>query len=173
MTNGAESLTLVLVGPMAAGKTSIGRRVARSLALPFIDTDKRVVSEHGSIPSIFEAHGEQHFRALERSAVADALAEGGVISLGGGAVSDIGTRDLLRKHPVVFLTVSPSAVADRLAAGGRPLLEGGDDPVARWTQIFEERRAWYDEVASVTFDTSRRPMQRIAEDIVAWRRDQR
>lgn len=172
MTSGAESLTLVLVGPMGSGKTSIGRRVARVLGLPLIDTDKRIVSEHGSIPSIFEEHGEQHFRALERSAVADALAEGGVISLGGGAVTDAGTRGLLREHPVVFLTVSPSAVADRIAAGGRPLLES-DDPIARWTEIFEERRAWYDEVASVTFDTSRRPMQRIAEDIVAWRRDQR
>ncbi|MCI1018144.1 shikimate kinase [Microbacterium sp. C5A9] len=171
MTNGAEPLTLVLVGPMAAGKTSIGRRVARTLELPFIDTDKRVVSEHGSIPSIFESHGEGHFRALERSAVARALDEGGVISLGGGAVTDAGTRELLREHPVVFLTVSPAAVADRIATGGRPLLDG-DDPVVRWTQIFEERRGWYDEVASVTFDTSRRPMQRIAEDIVAWRRDQ-
>lgn len=172
MTSATESLTLVLVGPMASGKTSIGRRVARALALPFVDTDKRVVAEHGSIPSIFEAHGEQHFRTLERSAVATALAEGGVISLGGGAVTDAATRGLLREHPVVFLTVSPSAVADRIATGGRPLLEG-EDPVTRWTEIFEVRRAWYDEVASVTFDTSRRPMQRIAEDIVAWRRDQR
>lgn len=171
MMSGADHLTLVLVGPMAAGKTSIGRRVARTLALPFVDTDKRVVAEHGSIPSIFEEHGESHFRALERSAVARALDDGGVISLGGGAVTDAGTRALLRDHPVVFLTVTPAAVADRIAAGGRPLLEG-DDPVARWTEIFEERRAWYDEVASVTFDTSRRPMQRIAADIVAWRRDQ-
>nr|WP_201469782.1 shikimate kinase [Microbacterium hydrocarbonoxydans] len=171
MTSGAEPLTLVLVGPMAAGKTSIGRRVARALELPFIDTDKRVVAAHGSIPSIFEQYGEQHFRALERSAVAAALAEGGVISLGGGAVTDAGTRALLLEHPVVFLTVSESAVADRITTGGRPLLDG-EDPVARWTEIFAQRRAWYDEVATVTFDTSRRPMQRIAEDIVAWRREQ-
>lgn len=171
MTSGAESLTLVLVGPMAAGKTSIGRRVARALELPFVDTDKRVVAEHGSIPSIFEAHGEDYFRDAERSAVATALAEGGVISLGGGAVTDAGTRALLHEHPVVFLTVSVSAVADRITTGGRPLLDG-EDPVARWTEIFEERRAWYDEVATVTFDTSRRPMQRIADDIVAWRREQ-
>lgn len=171
MTSAAERLTLVLVGPMAAGKTSIGRRVARALGQPFIDTDKRVVAEHGPIPSIFAAYGEQYFRDLERSAVAAALAEGGVISLGGGAVTDEATRALLREHPVVFLTVSEAAVAERIAAGGRPLLEG-DDPVARWTEIFAQRRAWYDEVATATFDTSRRPMQRIAEDIVAWRREQ-
>ena len=170
MTSAPDPLTLVLVGPMAAGKTSIGRRVARRLGVPFIDTDKRVVAAHGPIPTIFAEHGEAHFRALERAAVADALLEGGVVSLGGGAVTDTGTRALLATHPVVFLTVSPEAVADRIAAGGRPLLEG-DDPVRRWSEIFAQRRDWYDEVASVTFDTSRRPMQRIAEEIVAWRRE--
>ena len=120
MTSGAEHLTLVLVGPMAAGKTSIGRRVARALELPFVDTDKRVVAEHGSIPSIFETHGEQHFRALERQAVAAALAEGGVISLGGGAVTDAGTRGLLREHPVVFLTVIPWPAGRRSSPSAEP-----------------------------------------------------
>jgi len=174
MTSAADPLTLVLVGPMAAGKTSVGRRVARTLAVPFVDTDKRVASAHGPIPAIFAEHGEDHFRALERAEVAAALdaPAGGVISLGGGAVTDAGTRALLRERPVVFLTVTPEAVAARIRSGGRPLLEG-DDPVGRWTQIFEERRNWYDEVASVTFDTSRRPMHRIAADIAAWRRELR
>ncbi|MEV4774836.1 shikimate kinase [Microbacterium sp. LWH12-1.2] len=167
-----EPLTLVLVGPMAAGKTSIGRRVARRLAVPFIDTDKRIVAAHGPIPVLFAEQGEAHFRELERAAVSAALDEGGVISLGGGAVTDAGTRELLRPHPVVFLTVSPEAVADRIRGGSRPLL-AGDDPLERWTRIFEERRDWYDEVASTVFDTSRRPMQRIADEIVTWRREQR
>ena len=170
MTSAADLLSLVLVGPMAAGKTSVGRRVARKLGVPFVDTDKRVVAVHGPIPLIFEEHGESHFRALERAEVAEALRAGGVITLGGGAVTDPATRRLLLDHPVVFLTVTPAAVADRIQSGGRPLL-AGDDPVGRWTQIFEERRDWYDEVASVTFDTSRRPMQRIADDIAAWRRE--
>lgn len=172
MTSEADPLTLVLVGPMAAGKTSVGRRVARRLGVAFIDTDKRIVAEHGPIPVIFEDHGEPHFRALERAAVAAALSEGGVVSLGGGAVTDAGTRELLRQHPVVFLTVSPEAVADRIRGGNRPLL-AGEDPLERWRRIFDERRDWYDEVASTTFDTSRRPMQRIADEIVAWRREQR
>ncbi len=171
MTSAADQLSLVLVGPMAAGKTSVGRRVARTLDVPFIDTDKRVVAAHGPISAIFEEHGEAHFRALERAEVAEALQlGGGVISLGGGAVTDLATRTLLRDQPVVFLTVTPAAVADRIQSGGRPLLAGAD-PVGRWTKIFEERRDWYDEVATVTFDTSRRPMQRIADDIVAWRRE--
>lgn len=172
MTNSTDPLTLVLVGPMAAGKTSVGRRVARRLGVPFIDTDKRIVAAHGQIPVIFAEHGEDRFRELERLAVAGALAEGGVISLGGGAVTDAGTRALLGAHPVVFLTVSPEAVADRIRGAGRPLLES-EDPLERWTSIFEARRDWYEEVATATFDTSRRPMQKIADEIVTWRREQR
>jgi len=172
MTNSTDPLTLVLVGPMAAGKTSVGRRVARRLRVPFIDTDKRIVAAHGPIPAIFAEQGEGAFRELERLAVADALAEGGVVSLGGGAVTDAGTRDLLRAHRVVFLTVSADAVADRIRGGSRPLLES-EDPLDRWRAIFDERRPWYEEVASTTFDTSRRPMQKIADEIATWRKEQR
>lgn len=171
MTSEAEHLTLVLVGPMAAGKTSVGRRVARRLGVPFIDTDKRIVAEHGPIPEIFATRGEDSFRELERDAVVKALEDGGVVSLGGGAVTDEKTRRLLHTQPVVFLTVSEDAVADRLRGGNRPLL-AGDDPVEKWKRIYAERRGWYEEVASITFDTSRRPMQRIADEIVAWRREQ-
>jgi shikimate kinase len=166
-----QPLTLVLVGPMAAGKTSVGRRVARSLEVAFRDTDKRIVAAHGPIPAIFEQYGEDHFRALEREAVATALAEGGVISLGGGAVTDAGTRALLSQHPVVYLTVSVDAVAARIGGGGRPML-AGEDPVARWEQIFLERRGWYEEVADLTVDTSRRPMRTIADEIAEWRKEQ-
>jgi len=157
---------------MGAGKTSVGRRVAKELGVAFIDTDRRIVAAHGPIPAIFAEHGEDHFRALERDAVADALEEGGVVSLGGGAVVTAQTRELLREHPVVFLTVTAEAVALRIGGAGRPLLAGDDDPVTRWNQIYQERRGWYEEVADVTFDTSHRPMRRIAEEIAAWRREQ-
>lgn len=172
MTNSADGpLTLVLVGPMGAGKTSVGRRVGKILGAAFVDTDRLLVAEHGPIPELFEAHGEARFRDLEREAVSSALAGGGVISLGGGAVTDAGTRALLVQHPVVYLTVTPEAVAHRIHQGrGRPLLTG-DDPVGRWTEIFEARRGWYDEVADLTVDTSRRPMHRIAEEIADWRRE--
>ncbi|MBN8423329.1 shikimate kinase [Microbacterium esteraromaticum] len=172
MSTPEHPLTLVLVGPMAAGKTSVGRKVARLLDVPFIDTDKRVAAEHGPIPQIFAEQGEVHFRALERAAVAQAVAEGGVISLGGGAVTDSDTRALLARHPVVFLTVTEDAVAQRLGGSSRPLLSGEGDPVTRWRTIFEQRRGWYDEVADLTIDTSRRPMRMIAEEIAAWRTEQ-
>lgn len=167
-----DPLIVVLVGPMGAGKTSVGRQVAKRLGVGFIDTDKRIVAAHGPISGVFEKYGESHFRVLEQSAVAAALREGGVISLGGGAVSSVQTRELLRQHPVVFLAVTPEAVADRLRSGGRPLLAGEDDPLERWNEIYQQRHAWYEEVADVTFDTSRRPMQRIADEIAAWRREQ-
>ncbi|WP_396653466.1 shikimate kinase [Microbacterium sp. ARD32] len=165
-------LTTVLVGPMAAGKTSLGRKVARMLEVPFTDTDKRIAAEHGPIPQIFDAHGERHFRRLEREAVAVAITEGGVVSLGGGAVADAATRALLAQHPVVFLTVSADAVRRRIGGSTRPLLAGEDDPVERWRTIFDERRAWYEEVADLTVDTSRRPMRMLAESIAAWRKEQ-
>ncbi|UWF78665.1 shikimate kinase [Microbacterium sp. EF45047] len=171
MSSAERPLTLVLVGPMAAGKTSIGRRVARLLEVPFIDTDKWIAAAHGPIPALFQEHGEAHFRELERAAVAGALDEGGVVSLGGGAVTDAGTRALLARHPVVFLTVTAEAVADRIRGGGRPLLQA-EDPVQRWQEIFTARRGWYQEVADLTVDTSRRPIRRIAEEIAEWRRGQ-
>ncbi|HWV48414.1 MAG TPA: shikimate kinase [Microbacterium sp.] len=163
-------LTVVLVGPMGAGKTSVGRRVAKHLGVPFVDTDKRVVNQHGPIPDIFAAHGEAHFRELERAAVAEAIREGGVISLGGGAVTDPGTRTLLQDDPVVFLSVSLEAVAERIRGTGRPLLVGDEDPLERWDRIMQARQELYEQVATIEFDTSRRPMARIAREIADWRR---
>ncbi|WP_424935767.1 MULTISPECIES: shikimate kinase [Bacteria] len=161
---------LVLVGPMGAGKTSVGRRVARVLGLPFRDTDKAIAREHGPIPEIFATHGEEQFRAWEREAVSDAIAEGGVISVGGGAVLSVETRRLLATVPVVLLTVTPDAVASRISGSGRPLLAGEEDPLRRWTRIMDERRSWYEEVADVVFDTSRTPMARVAGRVAEWMR---
>ena len=77
---------IVLIGPMGAGKTSIGKRVAKQLGLRFADSDAAVVRAHGPIDRIFAEYGEPHFRELERAAVAEALRAGGVVALGGGAV---------------------------------------------------------------------------------------
>ncbi len=158
---------IVLIGPMGAGKTSIGRRVARSLGLAFTDTDKVVVRDHGPIPALFETHGESHFRALERAAVVDALAGGGVVALGGGAVLDADTRADLADHRVVLLTVAPHIVASRIGGSDRPLL-AGEDPLARWSRIYAERRPVYESVADVAFDTSSGPLAGVVAQIVDW-----
>lgn len=165
----SDAPALVLIGPMGAGKTSIGRRVARVLGTTFTDTDKVVVREHGPIPELFARFGESHFRELERAAVVESLATGGVIALGGGAVLDAATRADLAAHRVVLLTVSPHIVASRIQGDDRPLL-AGEDPVARWTRINAERRPLYDAVADVTFDTSSGPLADVVNRVVAWTR---
>ncbi|MDQ2697326.1 MAG: shikimate kinase [Actinomycetota bacterium] len=155
----------VFIGPMGAGKTRIGKRVARALDVPFTDTDKVIVAAHGPIADLFDVHGEPHFRALERDVVREALTGGGIVSLGGGAVLDASTQAALAELPVVYLRIDADAVVSRLADGKRPLVRGGIDD---WQRIYDARRATYESLASVTFDTSRLPRDRIAQDVVAW-----
>lgn len=165
MSNQAQPLPLVLIGPMGAGKTKIGRRVARALDVPFIDTDKRIVADHGPITEIFEQLGEPAFRSLERDAVARALKEPAIVSLGGGAVLDPDTQQELAGLTVVLLTITAEAVSARIKTDKRPLLKNGTED---WQRIYDERRAIYERLATITFDTSREPIDGIAERIAAW-----
>ncbi|QIG40697.1 AAA family ATPase [Microbacterium sp. 4R-513] len=161
--------TLVLIGPMGAGKTSIGRKVAKSLGVPFFDTDIAIVRAHGPIEEIFASQGEAVFRGLERAAVREGLAGGGVVSLGGGAVLDADTRADLAHHRVVLLTVEPHVVASRIRGTERPLLQA-EDAAARWVEISAARRPIYEELADVTFDTSSGPLQNVVEAVAEWAR---
>lgn len=163
----AHQLPLVLIGPMGSGKTRVGRRVAKALDVRFIDTDKVIAAQHGSITDIFETHGEAHFRTLERQAVADALREKAVVSLGGGAVLDPESQRVLANHTVIELTVTAEAVLARMNTAKRPLLKDGPDA---WQRIYDERREIYSRLATVTFDTSHVAISRIADDIAAWAR---
>lgn len=165
----SRSRPLVLVGPMGAGKSSIGKRVAKALGARFVDTDSVVIAAHGQIEQIFEQHGEAAFRRYERAAVASALRHPDVVSLGGGAVIDPDTRADLAACDVVLLTVEPRVVAGRIVGSTRPLL-AGEDPAARWERIYRERRPYYEEVADVTFDTSNGPLQNVVDAIVDWAR---
>jgi len=158
-------VTLVLIGPPGSGKTKLGRRVARNLGLPFVDTDKLIVAEHGSIAEIFAEHGEPRFRQLEREAVVRALAEDAVVSLGGGAVLDADTQSDLVGHRVVLLTVSAAAVAGRIGGPKRPLLAGGIDA---WSALLESRRELYERLGDRAWDTSSRPLDAIAVEIAEW-----
>lgn len=156
---------VVLIGPMGAGKTRVGRRVARILRTGFVDTDKVIVAAHGPIPAIFASQGEAHFRALERAAVVDALAGDDVVALGGGAVLDDRTRADLTDHRVVLVTVTPEAVAPRIANSRRPLLRDG---LTDWERIYAERRHLYEQLARLTVDTSHRPLDAVAKEVAAW-----
>jgi shikimate kinase len=162
-----EGRAVVLIGPMGAGKTSVGRKLARMLHTTFFDTDIAVSREHGPIPEIFSRHGEERFRELERLAVVDGLARGGVVALGGGAVLDPATRADLGAHRVILLTVEPRTVAGRIHDSTRPLLQG-EDAMARWTEVMTARRALYEQLADVRFDTSSGHIQHIVERIAEW-----
>lgn len=156
---------LVLIGAPGAGKTRIGKRVAKMLELPFVDTDKRIVADHGVINDIFADHGESHFRELERAAVARALTELAVVSLGGGAVLNEHTQRELEPLAVVQLTVSADVIATRNIGATRPLLTGG---VEAWKALVAARAPLYDRLSDVSFDTSNLAAERVADDIVRW-----
>ena len=156
---------VVLIGPMGAGKTRVGKRVARILGTGFVDTDKVIIAENGPIPEIFATQGEAHFRALERAAVVDALAGHDVVALGGGAILDDETRADLTMHRVVLVTVTAEAVAPRIADARRPLLRDG---LTDWERIYAERRHFYEQLARFTVDTSHRPIDTVAKEVAAW-----
>ncbi|MDQ1555915.1 MAG: shikimate kinase [Actinomycetota bacterium] len=160
-------MTLVLIGPPGAGKTRLGKRVARALDLPFIDTDKRIVADHGAIAEIFATHGEAHFRAIERAEVQRALGEDAVVSLGGGAILDPDTQAELASHRVALVTVSAEAVESRIG-DKRPLLTGG---IESWRAMMEARGALYESLGDRSWDTSKRPIETIAKEIALWARE--
>lgn len=150
---------------MGSGKTKLGKRVAAALGKPFVDTDRMIVADHGTIAEIFAKFGEAHFRALERIAVEDALAQDAVVALGGGAILNEQTQADLADRRVALITVSAAAVEPRIVGSKRPLLAGG---IESWKQILESRREIYDRLATRVWDTSSRPLTAIAAEIAAW-----
>ncbi len=147
---------LVLVGPMGAGKSSIGKRLAGRFGLQFVDADREIEVRTGAtIPTIFECEGEAGFRARESAALADLLLrEGLVIATGGGAVLDAGSRQRMRERGfVVYLQVSLERQLDRLARDrSRPLI-AGDDREQVLRRLADERAPLYAGVADLCFDT--------------------
>jgi shikimate kinase len=156
----------VLIGAPAAGKTRTGKRLARILNVPLIDTDKRIVEKHGPISEIFATLGEEHFRAVERAEVIDALREPAIVTLGGGAVLDANTQSDLSSLHVVQLTVSADAVASRITGGKRPLLAAGG--VDAWASLVAQRQPIYDRISQLTIDTSHQPLDGVATQIARW-----
>jgi len=156
----------VLVGPMGAGKTTVAGLLADAWGTAVRDTDHDVEAVAGKpISDIFVDSGEEAFRALERAAVADALAtHDGVLALGGGAVLDPGTRDLLEGHRVVFLRVGLGDAVKRVGLGaGRPLLLG--NVRGRIKALLDERTPVYESVATLVVDTDGRTPEEVAGEI--------
>jgi len=158
---------LVLVGPPGSGKSTVGALLAARLGSTFRDTDADVESMAGtSIADLFVEQGEPAFRTLERDAVAAALAEHtGVLALGGGAVLDQATRELLAGRLVVFLDVGIADAARRVGLNrDRPLLLG--NPRTQWLRLMEARRPLYESVATVRVDTDGRTPDEVADAVL-------
>lgn len=157
---------VVLIGPMGAGKTTVGELLAAWWQVELRDTDRDVESGEGRpISEIFVDRGEEYFRELEREAVARALAtHEGVLALGGGAVLDPRTREVLRGHRVVFLHVGLSDAVKRIGLGtSRPLLLG--NVRARVKALLDERLPVYRDVAELTVETDGRSAEEVAGEV--------
>ncbi|TVZ03165.1 shikimate kinase [Trebonia kvetii] len=155
---------IVLVGFMGAGKTTVGRILARRLGVPFRDSDVVIEQRAGRpIRQIFAEEGEPAFRDLEHKVIADLLdGTDSVLALGGGAVQRADTRDLLKDVPVAYLRISYAEAMRRVGGDqGRPMLVRPD--VA---QLHAERDLVYAEAATVTVDAGTSPPEAIARDIL-------
>ncbi|MFI5686176.1 3-dehydroquinate synthase [Streptomyces sp. NPDC051636] len=153
---------IVLVGPMGAGKSTVGRLLAERLGVAYRDTDDDIVADEGrTIAEIFVDEGEPVFRAIEKRAVHRALAEhDGVLALGGGAILDEDTRGLLSGHRVVYLSMDVEEAVRRTGLNvARPLL--AVNPRRQWRELMEARRHLYEEVATAVVPTDGRTPEEV------------
>lgn len=167
-----RSRPIVLIGPMAAGKTYIGTHLARFYGYEFLDADQLIVERYGEVSEIFEIFGEAHFRELERKTIEEVLTSpvyrNTVFSLGGGAPMTDSVAELLKDECVVYILVDADTVTPRITGNKtRPLLQ--PNPVERWTDIFERRRTRYEELAHFTLDArGGRPITEMTAEIQAY-----
>jgi shikimate kinase len=163
------SRSVVLVGMMGAGKSSIGRRVALRLGIPFVDADVEIEKAAGmTIPDIFAAHGEPDFRAGEARVIARLLESGPqVLATGGGAFMNSDTRALIAAKGIsVWLKAEFEVLMRRIRRRhDRPLLKT-DDPAATLKQLMVERNPTYAQ-ADITVQSREIPHDKIVEEIVS------
>jgi shikimate kinase len=155
---------LVLVGPMGVGKTTVGKKLAKELKTSFVDTDKLISAQHGSISSVFERLGEPGFREIESAILAKCLEGDGVVATGGGVVTTESNRKLLRAHSVIYLSTNGKQIESRISNINRPLLTGD---AGSWSSIYESRKPLYLQVATHEVDTSGKSLSSIVSEISA------
>lgn len=154
--------SIVLIGPMGSGKTTLGKRLATELKVEFVDTDKIVARHHGAITRIFETKGEAHFRDLETKALDKALKNNGVVATGGGAVLSETNQNLIRPHHVIFLDTTAEHVLGKINLAKRPLLK--DNP-EKWQEIYDQRVEIYRALADQVVFTGGKGIKQLIETI--------
>jgi len=163
------SSNLFLVGMMGAGKTTVGRILARRLGRRFIDSDEEIETRCGvRIPVIFEIEGEAGFRARERAAIEELTGlDGIVLATGGGAVlAPENRRALAARGTVVYLLAPPADLLRRVRNDrNRPLMMT-PDPLGRLEELYAQRDPLYREVADVIVETGRQKVQVLARQLL-------
>jgi shikimate kinase len=164
---------IILIGPMGAGKSTIGRQLAAALHVPFRDSDREIEKRTGvDIPTIFEFEGEEGFRTRESAILEELCAEHGIVlATGGGAVMREQNRALLRDSGmVVYLKTSVQTQLRRTARDrNRPLLQTGN-PRARLEELLRIRDPLYREIAHVIVDTDRDSVRKAVQEISRYYR---
>jgi shikimate kinase len=166
----AKQGNIFLVGMMGAGKTTVGRVLARRLARRFVDSDEAIEARCGvKIPVIFEIEGEAGFRARERAVIDElSLLSGIVLATGGGVVlAEENRRRLSERGTVIYLRAQPADLGRRLRNDrNRPLLMNAD-PLKRLEELYAQRDPLYSEVADIVVDTGRQKVPVLARQLLA------
>lgn len=159
---------IFLVGPMGAGKSTVGRQLADALGYEFLDSDQEIQRRTGvDIPTVFEFEGEAGFRTRERQVLEDLTERDGVVlATGGGAVMAAENRQrLAARGYVIYLHCSADQQHARTARDrNRPLLET-DDPLARLKELMAQREPVYRQVADMVVSTERRGTLSVVKEI--------
>ena len=160
---------IFLIGPMGAGKSAVGRYLARTLHLSFVDSDDEIEARTGvDIPFIFEKEGEAGFRKREAVVIDDlSKMDGVVLATGGGAIIDDDSRSRLggRGFVVYLFTTVDQQVSRTLRGRERPLLEN-DDPRATLEALLQVRDPLYREIADIVVETDARKVSSVANEII-------
>ncbi len=161
---------IFLVGLMGAGKTTVGRALAKKLNKRFIDSDHEIEARTGaSIPLIFEIEGEASFRQREANVIRELTAQNDIIlATGGGAILKPENRELLKtRGTVIYLRASVNSILQRTSHDkNRPLLQVAD-PRQRLEQLAREREPYYLEVADFVIETGRPNVQSLVQTILS------
>ena len=164
-----QKKNLILVGPMGAGKSSVGRQLANKLHFKFIDSDQYIMDKTGTtIQTIFDFEGEAGFRQREKTAIAEICQQGGqVIATGGGAVLlEANQTELSQAGYIIYLHSSVEQLMQRLSKDtSRPLLQN-DDPQAVLINLMQVRDPIYRQLADIVLKTEQRPIYRVVDDLI-------